>query len=58
MPNIEEKMKYIILKMLMKYQQIWSVLEKDRNTFIQTYGCQANERDSETLAGIFRKFRI
>lgn len=27
---------------------------KDKKYFIQTYGCQANERDSETLSGILK----
>ncbi len=50
--QIRTKKEAVIEKSLFQIPEQIRMLGQGKTYYLRTYGCQANERDSETLAGI------
>ncbi|MBQ9840101.1 MAG: tRNA (N6-isopentenyl adenosine(37)-C2)-methylthiotransferase MiaB, partial [Erysipelotrichaceae bacterium] len=60
LPNLKEAQKRTKTPMNIEHSlfdipECCKEMGKGKNYFIRTYGCQANERDGETMAGIFEE---
>jgi len=60
LPNLKQAQKRtidetLIERSLFEIPEAYKTIGQDKTYFIRTYGCQANERDSETIRGILEK---
>jgi len=65
LPNLRQAQKRsidetLIQRSLFEIPEQYQTIGQDKTYYIRTYGCQANERDSETIKGILEKmgFRL